>query len=178
MIKTLGLSTEEKLINRIGFLQILQGACGTDVEVCTTKSSASLTGVLHTATAFEGMQWEYILKAVRSSDKDPKILENTLQIESESVVSLKTNKIEHLIKKSQATNEFQTDSSIRTKDDIAKLHGRQLQSIGDGWLSSEVSTDFDKQSKANIHWDQFEVNKTKFGIKSTFDENVTIINIT
>ena len=92
-----------------------------------------------------------------------------------------------------------TDSSIRTREDIARLDGRKLESIADSWIqviylftitvihyylycyttnnnnnnnqAESSNNDFGNMNK-NSTWDQFEVNKVKFGVKSTFDENV------
>ena len=88
-----------------------------------------------------------------------------------AIVALCTGGKIDLLRKtgSGADSQFQVDSSIKSQD-LSFLHGRTLETISNAWLPSETNTDL--QSVSTGGWDQFEVNRTKFGVKSTFDENL------
>eukprot|EP01037_Dinobryon_pediforme_P018943 gene18943-19282_t len=95
-----------------------------------------------------------------------------------AVIALRTapnSKVDLLQRKSGqggADSQFQTDSSIKSQD-LSFLQGRNLEAVNDSWLVPETSTDLiSGPSGVGSGWDQFEVNRAKFGVKSTYDENL------
>ncbi len=82
-----------------------------------------------------------------------------------------------------ASGDLMTDGDIgnnRTKlgaAELERLEGRQLTSIDSSWLSSEPMDSLEgggksKKASTSNNWDQFEVNRRLYNVKSTYDENL------
>lgn len=97
---------------------------------------------------------------------------------ADEIVTLNVPKLDLEAKAIQAglnTNtggsDIQTDAAVTRKERIARLEGRDLQSVGSSWLDPSKEDKLDN-GKGNTSWDQFEVNKSKFNVSSGFDENI------
>lgn len=69
---------------------------------------------------------------------------------------------------------FKTDTDISSKAvRSGKLSGRQLEAADSAWLTqAPKGTKGLHDGKDNGVWDQFKENKERFGVKSTYDENL------
>ncbi|MBD5023916.1 hypothetical protein GUF51_04110, partial [Xanthomonas citri pv. citri] len=72
--------------------------------------------------------------------------------------------------KSAGTNGLQTDADIINRGGKAADQPRTLQKTDNAWL--EGTTAGLDASAASGSWDQFRVNKEKFGVESSYDENL------
>jgi len=71
------------------------------------------------------------------------------------------------------SDQIKTDSDIsRQAVRGGKVAGRALQAADSSWLEAPKRVSSDMSSRGGAAWDQFEVNKEKFGVKSTYDENL------
>eukprot|EP01036_Dinobryon_divergens_P025182 gene25182-33705_t len=173
-----GLNNMDSLKHRVAFFHLMNSLTGTDVVV-NHYTGKQIAGVLFTVTPFQGMTNQCVLKAAREERDDGSPIESpllasgsTAVLDSDkAIVAIRTGSKIDLHRKTGpgADSQFQVDSSIKSQD-LSFLHGRTLETVSNAWLPSETNTDL--QSMSTGGWDQFEVNRTKFGVKSTYDENL------
>jgi len=73
----------------------------------------------------------------------------------------------------QTSNKVQTDTDIsRQAVHGGVLAGRKLQATDSAWLQAPKNVSNDMKGKGVGDWDQFKANEEKFGVKSTYDENL------
>lgn len=168
-----GFSDETKATHRIAFLHLLTSVTGSSVDV-EKADGTKIKGIFHAATPFEGMENTVILKTARAVKKSDAGADDysTMVLDANTVASVQTSKIDLFSKSHAAANggQFATDSSIKKNGDMSHLEGRKLQSA-DAWLTAETMTALGNTSP-DKQWDQFAVNKQKFGVKSSYDENI------
>ena len=170
-----GFSDAEKKMHRLAYLQLLLALTGNEVIMDLTDGR-KLKGILHTTTPFQGMKHEYVLKSTvvisGANGKGKGEIEpgSIVVINAEDLVSIESTKID-LMTRSFEKDQFQTDSQTKKHGDLSYLEGRDLQRAGD-WLGADTAASASLNSNSTGNWDQFSVNRKKFGVKSTYDENI------
>jgi hypothetical protein len=142
------------------------------VEV-DVEDGSRITGVLHTATLYQGAQKkELVLKGCKIYSKAGELSRDyqvgcTLVLDFSKVVCL-AGKVSDAPSRAKL-GDFETDSNIKKHGDMSFLQGRELQSVSNTWLEPGTETSLESNSG---HWDQFEVNQRLFNVRSSFDENL------
>lgn len=163
---------DERTKNRAAFLFFLGNLLGCEVQI-SLVDGRKFSGIFHTATPFEGRPFQLAIKGAYRSDgatredKDAST-GSTLIFQANEVLSMTVAKLDLT-----QNQELMTDASVQRKN-ISHLDGRQLQEIGSAWLADDTRTGLDVAASGagSGQWDQFEANKQKFGVTSTYDENL------
>jgi len=160
----------------------MQSITGTEVIVDQVEGQV-VYGLLYAVTPYNGVKNQCVLKSAREEIND-KTSGTSFETGSTvifdvdtSLCSLRTAPGNHIdVTRKNAGGgvdaQFQTDSSIKAHGDMSSLHGRRLEAVDNSWLTPETSTELTPSNASASAWDQFEVNRTKFGVTSTFDENL------
>lgn len=156
--------------NRGAFLFFLSSlsAFGVDVEL-EMDEDTRVFGCFYAATFFpaearlsRGIP-EIALKVVKEGggEKSP----STSIMKASNIVTIKISDLDVHMR----SRDLKIDANVRKKN-ISHLDGRELQGIDDSWLSRETTADITSTGIGN--WNQFDANSSKFGIKSSYDENL------
>lgn len=148
------------------YLHLLLTLTGQKVTV-TLQNQDVVSGVLHTATPFDGLSDQnrnkYVLKAITVEKGDMKP-GSTLILDMNNVTQLhvKSCKVESL-----ANHAAFTDAEISSR--VPPKKTKELEKAGSAWTSEITKASL----KGNISgWDQFKANEEQFGVKAQFDENI------
>lgn len=175
-IKTIGefilnLSEKNSAMHRAGFLHFLQAVVGNNVEA-NLNNGNKINGIFHTATPFQGMDFQFALKGCKNVD-GKEIKDSDLG----STVILPSSNVSHLtisgkveLNKSGGSGELRTDGAIRGAS-IKHLEGRELQAAT-SWLGAETSATMGNVNSKGPAWNQFDANRKLFNVQSSYDENI------
>lgn len=181
-----GLSDAQRDRHRSNFLYFLQSLVGQRVIV-SIKDAGEISGLFYAATPFDAARdTEIALKMVKVKEQPvsvkPIVDGSTLILSVEDILSIEVLELD--LQSSQGRNitgDLQTDGDIGTKlgsDRLQVLDGRNLDTVDSTWLAADTSASLEAPSSSAGHysgsasWDQFEVNKRLYNVKSTFDENL------
>ncbi|GMH57161.1 hypothetical protein TL16_g02303 [Triparma laevis f. inornata] len=164
------LSTEGSLdvMVRQRYIHLVQSLIGKSCKYFLSDGS-TVTGCFSTATpnphAPDNVRNRYIIKGITStSDSSRFQLNGSAVIAFDKVVMVVCESVQTGV---HAKDEFKTDTEIskmRVKDNELVSAGSEWLSAGDGGL--------EENSHKTGSWDQFTANESKFGVKTTFDENL------
>ena len=167
------LSESDRNAHRITFLHFVNCLVGSNVEL-EFNNSSRISGIFHTATPFDGKKYELVLKQVRhlsgatTSHIDPGSTVITDFDHDNYIVHVKSSSVDLVNKKN---NDLMTDGAIQ-RNNMSHLFDRELR-VASEWVSDPSTTDnTDFNDKVGKNWNQFEVNREKFNVQSTYDENL------
>lgn len=156
--------------NRGAFLFFLSSlsVLGIDVEL-ETNDDARFVGNFYTATPFP--------KEAQLSRGVPEVaLKTAKAVENGNSSSTSIFKASDVVSISMSDYDFQarsqdlmTDATVRKKS-ISHLDGRELQGVDNTWLSDNTAANLTSAGIGN--WNQFDANRDKFGVNSSYDENL------
>ena len=167
------LSEADRNAHRITFLHFVNCLVGSNIEL-EFNNSSRISGIFHTATPFDGKKYELVLKQVRhlsgatTSHIDPGSTVITDFDHDNYIVHVKSSNVDLINKKN---NDLMTDGAIQ-RNNMSHLLDRELR-VASEWVSDASTTDnTDFNDKVGKNWNQFEVNREKFNVQSTYDENL------
>ncbi|KAG7753889.1 hypothetical protein KL911_002365 [Ogataea haglerorum] len=152
----------------------------------TTNSGATYDGILYTSGGITDSGVALILKypqlkksSFTPSDEDfnnKAELPETLILSEKDILKMEFDSVNfETFEQTGKPRVNASGKSFRTDIDISAnsaFHERELQK----WVPDEDIdvrlTEGLEDADSNVHWDQFEVNERKFGIQSTYDENL------
>ncbi|KAG7828593.1 hypothetical protein KL920_003730 [Ogataea angusta] len=152
----------------------------------TTNSGATYDGILYTSGDITDSGVAIVLRypqlkksSFASSEEELKIkfeLPETLIFSEKDISKMEFEDVDfEALEEAERPRLHTSGRSFRTDNDISAdfaCHERELQK----WVPDEDIdvrlTESLEDADSNVHWDQFEVNERKFGIQSTYDEDL------
>ncbi len=166
------LNENDRNVHRITFLHFVNSLVGSNVEL-EFNNASRISGVFHTATPFDDKKYELVVKQVRHlSGNTSHIAPGSTVItdfdRDNYVVHIKSSNLDLVNKKN---NDLMTDGAIQ-RNNMSHLLDRELR-VASEWVSDPSTTDnTDFNEKGLKNWNQFDVNREKFNVQSTYDENL------